>query len=697
MPPTQSELDALAALCEAGDLSAAQQACCRLVGEWPEYAPAWHALGVIQAALGRHEAAVDSLQRAAGLAPQDAGIRIRLGLAWQQLDRPELALAQFAEAVRLVPQDVEARLHLAACAQRLGRLDEARLQYKAAAALSPHDARTHNNLGSVLEAQGETNAAIARYRAALACDATCFEAQFNLARALARASVQSAGLELERAMKMRPDSSHARAALADWHAVHGRLQEARSHYDAVLRTRPNSLAWHVCRDMLAPPVFDSNEQIDCWRSQVAERLHGYRGLGLQLSLEDLATTGAKPPTILAYQGRDELALKRLFAEVFAAALSPIVRQYRPQPRSSNRVPSVAFVATRGGDRVFLRGMAGVLNRLTPGRFAPVLLCSATAAAPARALINNTLVEIATLPSDPRQAVELLCRRAFDVIYHWEVGTDALNYALPLFRLARMQCTSWGWPVTTGMTEVDCFISCRTLEPPGAAAHYSEQLVLLEELPLCYPRPVRSPVASGREDFGLKPQDHVYLCPQNPRKIHPDFDAALAAILRDDPRGRLIVLGSSRPHISQALWRRFESSLADVLDRVQLIPRLPEPQYHALLTHADVVLDTFHYGGGANTTYDALAAGKPVVTWPGAFHRGRFAAAAYLAMGYTECVAATPAGYVELALRLADDPASRMRARRAIEATRDVLFDNAASARELEEFFAAAASRARNAA
>lgn len=697
MPPTQSDLDALAALCVAGDLWAGREACCRLVGEWPEYAPAWHALGVIQAALGQHEAAADSLQRAARLAPQDASIRLRLGLVWQQLDRLELALTQFAEAVRLAPQDAEARLHLAACAQRLGRLDDARLQYKAAAVLRPHDARVHNNLGTVLEAQGEMSAAIARYRMALGCDANCFEAQLNLARALVHVSVETAGIELERAVRMRPDSMHARAALADWHAVQGRLPKARSHYDAVLRTRPTSLAWHICRDMLAPPVFESNEQIDCWRSQVADRLRGYRGLDLQLSLDDLVLTGAKPPTILAYQGRDELAIKRLFAEVFAAAIAPMVRQYRPRPSGGNRMPSVAFVATRGGDRVFLRGMAGVLNRLTPGRFAPVLLCSASAAASARALINNTHVEIVILPSDPRQVVELLCRRAFDVLYHWEVGTDSLNYVLPLFRLARMQCTSWGWPVTSGMPEVDCFISCRTLEPPGASAHYSEQLVVLEELPLCYARPAASPVAAGREVFGLRPQDHVYLCPQNPRKIHPDFDAALAAILRGDPQGRLIVLGSSRPHVSAALWRRFERSLADVLQRVQLIPRLPEPQYHALLVHADVVLDTFHYGGGANTTYDALAAGKPVVTWPGAFHRGRFATAAYFAMGYTECVAATPAAYVDLALRLADDPASRTRARKSIEATRDVLFDNAASVRELEDFLATAASRARNAA
>lgn len=697
MPPSQTELAELAGLCAAGDLIAAEQACRRLVGAWPDHAPAWHALGVIQGGLGQHEAAAASLEHAVRLAPVDAAIRMRLGLAWQQLGQRERAREQFAEAVRLAPLDADARLYLAACAHELGLLDEARLQYKAALALRPHDARANNNLGAVLDTQGETAAAIAWYRAALACDEACFEAQLNLARALLHTSPESAGQELERAVSLRPHSAEARAALADWHALHGRLEDARSHYDAVLRARPHSLAWRLCRDMLAPAVFESNEQIDTWRAQAAERLHEYRRLDLRLSLEDLSATGAKPPTILAYQGRDELPLKRLFAEVFAAALAPVLRQHRPRAAGRGRVPRVAFVATRGGDRVFLRGMAGLLNRLTPGRFSPVLLCSASGAAAARMLVSNQHVEIAILPSDPRQAVELLCDRAFDLIYHWEIGTDALNYVLPLFRLAKLQCTSWGWPVTSGMPEVDCFISSRALEPPDAPSHYSEQLVLLDELPLCYQRPAPPSDGTRRDHFGLHPAEHLYLCPQNPRKIHPDFDAALAAILRGDPQGRLIVLGSSRPHVSAALWRRFEKSLPDVLDRVTLIPRLPEPQYHALLALADVVLDTFHYGGGANTTYDALATGVPVVTWPGAFHRGRFAAAAYQTMGYTECVAATPAEYVELALRLANDPASRRRAREAIEATREVLFDNVASVRAMEEFFAAALSRARDAA
>jgi predicted O-linked N-acetylglucosamine transferase (SPINDLY family) len=697
VPPSESELAELAKLCAAGDLVAAEQACRRLLCACSDHAPTWHALGVLQLALGQPETAVSSLKRAAQLAPGDAAICMRLGMAWQQAGRLDRAREQFAEAVRLAPHDHEARLLLAACAQELGLLDEARLQYKAALLLRPDDARAHNNLGSILEAQGEAAAAIDRYREAISRDAACFEAQLNLARALVRIAPASAGPELERAVALRPDSCEARAALADWHALYGRLPEARTHYDAVLRSRPRSLAWRLCRDMLAPPVFESNQHIDAWRAQIAERLHSYRSQELTLSLEDLASTGAKPPTILAYQGRNDLPLKRLFAEVFAAALAPCVQKYRWRPRRGSGLPSVAFVATGGGDRVFLRGMAGMLHRVTPGRFSAVLLCSAATAAAARAQITNPHVEIATLPGDPRRAVELLARRAFDVIYHWEVGTTALNYALPLFRLARVQCTSWGWPVTTGMPEVDYFVSSHALEPPEAREHYSEQLVLLDQLPLCYARPQAAPAPANREDFGLRRGEHLYLCLQNPRKIHPDFDEVLAAILRCDQQARVVLVGSSRPQVTEALWRRFETSLADVRQRVTLVARLPEPQYRGLLSQADVVLDTFHYGGGANTTYDAIAAGIPVVTWPGAFHRGRFAAAAYQCMGYTECVAATPAEYVELAVRLACDPASRRSARQAIESARDVLFDNAAAVQALEQFFAAVAHHVREAA
>ena len=47
-------------------------------------------------------------------------------------------------------------------------------------------------------------------------------------------------------------------------------------------------------------------------------------------------------------------------------------------------------------------------------------------------------------------VETIRGAEFDVLYHWEVGSDVTNYFLPFFKLAPVQCTGAGLPATSGI-------------------------------------------------------------------------------------------------------------------------------------------------------------------------------------------------------------------------------------------------------
>ncbi len=124
----------------------------------------------------------------------------------------------------------------------------------------------------------------------------------------------------------------------------------------------------------------------------------------------------------------------------------------------------------------------------------------------------------------------------------------------------------------------------------------------------------------------------------------------------------------------------------MIRQVRFLPRLPEADYLNVLALADVVLDTLHYGGGANTTYDALAVSTPIVTLPGQFHRGRWALAAYQRLGIDVGVADSAAMYVELALRLGMDGEYRDRVAARIQAASSVLFEDMKAVEELVGFF-----------
>ena len=69
--------------------------------------------------------------------------------------------------------------------------------------------------------------------------------------------------------------------------------------------------------------------------------------------------------------------------------------------------------------------------------------------------------------------------SLDVLFWQDIGMDPLSYLLAFARLSPVQLTSFGHPDTTGIPNMDYFLSSSFYEMPGAADDYSEQLVLLE--------------------------------------------------------------------------------------------------------------------------------------------------------------------------------------------------------------------------
>jgi predicted O-linked N-acetylglucosamine transferase (SPINDLY family) len=210
-------------------------------------------------------------------------------------------------------------------------------------------------------------------------------------------------------------------------------------------------------------------------------------------------------------------------------------------------------------------------------------------------------------------------------------------------------------------------------------------VLLANLPTFYDRPALRGTPRTREYFGWDESKHVYVCPQSLFKFHPEFDAAIGEILRTDRKGVLVLLDPPQPHWRELLWGRWQRTLGDVLDRIQFLPPLSNDDFLHLLALADVMLDPFHFGGG-NTTYEALAFGTPIVTWPGPFMRGRVTFACYRQMKELACVSEKQADYARLALRMGQDVEYRRDVRKRLLAASGVLYSNRALIDELADFF-----------
>jgi predicted O-linked N-acetylglucosamine transferase (SPINDLY family) len=116
-----------------------------------------------------------------------------------------------------------------------------------------------------------------------------------------------------------------------------------------------------------------------------------------------------------------------------------------------------------------------------------------------------------------------------------------------------------------------------------------------------------------------------------------------------------------------------------------VPRQSPEDFMGLQNVADVILDTPHFSGG-NTSFEAFALGKPVVTHDGAFMRGRVTSGMYRMMGMDDCISDNLEDYINIALKLGKNISYRREIALKIQESRDVLFNNVSVVSEFEEFF-----------
>lgn len=280
--------------------------------------------------------------------------------------------------------------------------------------------------------------------------------------------------------------------------------------------------------------------------------------------------------------------------------------------------------------------------------------------------------------------EQLVQDHLDVLIYPEIGMHPLPVQLGCLRLAPVQCVAWGHPVTTGLPEIDYFLSSDLMEPDDADAHYTEALIRLPNLSIAYaPLPDRGGTLA-RDALGLRPDAVVYVCCQSLPKYLPRYDALLARIAAAVPAAQFLFIALQAAPAA-ILRARLESCFAaaglDAARHLRFVPPVAAGDFPALLRCGDVYLDSIGWSGG-NTTLEALACGLPVVTMPVGPMRGRHSAAILRQMGLDDRIAPDGAAYVAQAVALAEAGA-RQAFRAAIRDRRHLLYEDLVPVRALE--------------
>jgi protein O-GlcNAc transferase len=482
--------------------------------------------------------------------------------------------------------------------------------------------------------------------------------------------------------------------------VAGYVAEATGIFDIALGNIPGSVALNWARCMATLPlVYIDSEELRRVRAEFTARLNTLRAVCFKTPAdlrESVRSVGVMSPFYLAYQGRND----RRQHEVHGALLADIMGANFP------RYTMRPHVAWTNGEPIRIGVVCGLFRRHSVWRLPTRGWVEGLDRSRFQLLGYHTRLErddqtdyaagcfdrFVQASASPAHWAETITRDAPHVLIFPELAADQTCLQLASLRLAPVQCTSWGQPVTSGLPTVDYYLSSDLMEPPDAAAHYSEKLVRLPGLgAVCQTDYASWGDVLPTEDIWEEvdePQNVVRIaCCQSLPKYLPEHDDIFPRISLQVPTARFLFVGTQRRGM-EILSARLDAAFTryglafDAFCR--FVETLPVARFSAMIRNAHIFLDTPLWSG-CNTTLDAIGHAIPIVTMPGPMMRGRHGSAILTLAGVTDTIARTPDEYISIAVGLAKDVAWRGEISARLAAGRAQVFGDTSPVRALEAF------------
>ena len=362
----------------AGKLDRAEALYRKFLRKAPGNPDALHLLGVIAAARGDPDQAIELIGKAVAAVPNFAQGHSNLGNALRAAGRLADACASYRQAITLRPDFAAAHsnLGLALCEQ--GHFVAAVASCQRAIGLDPRGAEVHTNLGNVLRRMGRLEEAETSLRQAARLNPGSSDLQINLAELLLELRRFEAAADCYgRAIEIDSHLVNAHRGLASSLRSAGEIEPAIAHYREALALSPGEAPlWNdLGRCFLALGRFD--EAVSAFRRALAidpDLADAYRNLA---NCGLLPADDPEMARIAALTARTDLPIEERAAASFAIAKSLDDADRYDEAfaayDSANRLYRAARAAA--GDRFDAADLARKIDRsianFTPAFFAAV--------------------------------------------------------------------------------------------------------------------------------------------------------------------------------------------------------------------------------------------------------------------------------------------------------------------------------------
>lgn len=251
-----------------------------------------------------------------------------------------------------------------------------------------------------------------------------------------------------------------------------------------------------------------------------------------------------------------------------------------------------------------------------------------------------------------QASEKIRGDGVDILFDLSGHTSGNRLGIFSLRAAPIQVSWLGYFATTGLPEMDYCLMDKEHVPPGSEINFSEKLVYLDPIRLCYSPPAYAPNPSPPPV--LLNKYITFGSFNNSSKLNLFTVKLWSNLLNELPDSRLILKWKTFIDLGmRARVRGMFMNHGIAPGRIQFSGLSTHDVMLAEYSEIDIALDTYPFTG-ATTTCEALWMGVPVITLRGDRPVSRQSSAMLKTLGLEELIADSSEEYVKNALKLSKD-------------------------------------------
>jgi len=662
---------------------------------YPDHSLTLTNLGIVFSQLKDFKKAVELFSKVIKINPKYAEGYNNLGNSFFELSEIDKALEYYKKAVQINHNFFDAYNNLGNVYQKKNDLKKAIENYELAISIDDNSMKdkAYYNLGNIYRELGNFEKSITLYKKAIDINPNVTSTYINLSISLNKnGNLEEAISYCERAIEKNPKNTTALNNLGEYNQEIGNEESSIEFYKKALKLEPKNLRSKWLMMNTFPIIYKDSDQINYYKKHFDENLNSLEELIKKDNYfkikEIVSALNSSSNFYLHYQGSDITSLQKRYASLLHKLSKYVYPQFHkkiPYNKSAN-FTKIGFVSSFFFEHVISKLFKNWIIKINKNKFKTFVYHTGIDNDQTTDLIKKNCFNFFN-KTNIDSVINKVISDKLDILIFLDIGMDPRLQIMTPLRLAPIQCSAYGVPVTTGIENIDYFFTGEVMETDDSHNHYSEKLVKLPDLGVYYDTPLRI----HKSEINNKKNDGItnFISLQSNFKLLPQHDHIYFDIIKENPKSKFTFISTKNEFIAEKFKKRLIKISKDkgliFKDFFIFYPQTSYENYINLIYKSDIVLDSLDWSG-LNTSLEAINLDKPIITLPSNFMRGRHTSGVLKILKIDELICSSKKEYIDLAVKLSTDLEFKEKIVKKININKKLLFDNYKTIEFLENFF-----------